>query len=204
MFYLILALAPVIFINLISGFLDSIPAGSYIGDIFLGVLHLEIIFYLFLILGLFWVALAIGLFLNQGWAVILTKIMAILSLLGSILSCNCIGIIVAIIILYLVKSDRMDDYDRPIKRSKPQRHCPGCGRNIPFNAKSCQYCGKQFNTYHNEKKYAKQNVTSQKVYDMKKSKKDISKRTIYCPECGTQMKGNARFCPECGKNLEKI
>ena len=30
------------------------------------------------------------------------------------------------------------------KRFAPKRYCPDCGREIPFDAKLCPYCGKKF------------------------------------------------------------
>ena len=60
----------------------------------------------------------------------------------------------------------------------PQRYCPNCGRNIPFDAKICPYCGKNFETFSPQ-----------------------TKRGLYCSECGFKNSPTAKFCNECGKKL---
>jgi H+/Cl- antiporter ClcA len=33
------------------------------------------------------------------------------------------------------------------RKTTPQRICPNCGREIPFDANLCSYCGKKFESY---------------------------------------------------------
>ena len=85
--------------------LDAIPIPG-IRDLLMQIMGLDIVIIGLALVGIFWIIIAIGLFLEQEWAVILTKILAILYLIGSLFTCNCIGFILAIIVLYLLKGEK--------------------------------------------------------------------------------------------------
>ena len=36
---------------------------------------------------------------------------------------------------------------KELRSTKPDRHCPNCGRGIPFDAKRCPYCKKDFEEF---------------------------------------------------------
>lgn len=38
-------------------------------------------------------------------------------------------------------------YNPQKDKQKPDRYCPGCGHNIPFDARICPYCSKKFEVY---------------------------------------------------------
>jgi len=43
----------------------------------------------------------------------------------------------AAIIYYFMKRDE----------GQQERHCPNCGRSIPFDARACPYCAKKFDMF---------------------------------------------------------
>ena len=57
-----------------------------------------------------------------------------------------IGFILLILGLALPSSDSKNVIHTPVQQPVVQsnRYCPGCGRNIPFDANICPYCGKNF------------------------------------------------------------
>jgi len=61
------------------------------------------------------------------------------------------------------------------------RHCPNCGRSIPFDANACPYCSKNFN-------------------EPAKVQRSLSEKK-YCSECGSEVNKKAKFCDECGNKL---
>ena len=216
--YLIGAFLIQYMISIISGILGGIPGGNFIGDVVFTFLHLPITVLGFVLLGIFWIILGIGLFMDQEWAVLLTKIMAILSLIGSIITCNCIGIILAIIILYLVKSEKKVERIKTVKERyrEPDRRCTECGRSIPFDAVGCPYCGFRFKKHfeesqpkkHQEKKEPVEKINEdinekikEKETEFIKPDKESEKKYRFCPECGSKLGGSPKFCPECGKQL---
>jgi|GEM_PF-3917852 len=94
-----------------------------------------------------------------------------------------------------------------IQQTKPSseptyssRHCPECGRSIPFDAKRCPYCEKDFE--HNKiPKVEKKEATK-----IKEEKKSIEKKEFlqFCHDCGKKLDGDVDFCPYCGKKLNKL
>ena len=63
--------------------------------------------------------------------------------------------------------------------SEKSRYCPDCGRSIPFDAKSCPYCSKNF-------------------FEIEYT----TRKTKHCPECGTKVVGSPKFCGYCGTKLK--
>jgi RNA polymerase subunit RPABC4/transcription elongation factor Spt4 len=181
----------------------------------------------FVLVGIFWFIIAYGLLNDMDWAVILAKILAILYLIGSIFTCNCIGLILSIIVLYLLKSEKDDlvkdkGKKEDSKKSKDSdRRCPNCGRVIPFDAVLCPYCGNKFRTFfHHEPKAEKKKDDSiplitplpsdkdkgkdskdkiKNIKDDKKKKKTGKKTDVKsCHVCGASIKKTAKFCTKCG------
>ncbi len=145
------------------------------------------------LIGIFWIIIGIGLFLDQEWAAIFAKILAILYLIGSIFTCNCIGFILAIIILYLLKSEKNVQYQQNQQtiQKDNDRRCPNCGRIIPFNSVICPFCGKRFETFFEKKE---NNKALEKIEE---KQTDVKK----CPKCSAVIEDDANFCPECGEKV---
>jgi hypothetical protein len=85
-----------------TGLLYGIP---FVGGLIQGMVggFFGIILMIIIVLGIIWIILAVGLFMDQAWAATAAMILAIVSLIVSIANCNCIGIILAIIIIWLLK-----------------------------------------------------------------------------------------------------
>ena len=77
--------------------------------------------------------------------------------------------------------------------SKRERHCPGCGRYIQFDAKFCPYCGRNFESYSVDDKKGKEEITDSKGEGGKKKK--------FCSECGSKIEIAGKFCPHCGNKM---
>jgi hypothetical protein len=165
------------------------------------------------VIGIIWLLIAYGLFTDQEWAALLAKILAILYLIGSIFTCNCIGIVLAIIVLYLLKSENVTEkhiiYKQPIDK-EPDRRCTNCGRSIPFDSLGCPYCGKQFEDFYDKQlkektpDKQKQKETSEKKSskEIKEEKKPSSEEKLqFCDNCGKKIEGSPKFCSECGTKL---
>ena len=211
-FNLIFAFMYLFFIGLIADFFRDIPL---IGDIIrnlvyeslLNIVGGQIVLMGFVLVGILWIILGIGLFMDQGWAVLITKILAILYLIGSILTCNCIGFILAIIVLYLLKSEKekREIYIHE-KHKAPDRRCTNCGREIPFDSMACPYCGKKFETFFKSEQKpippAKHDKKSKEIEEKTKKEEETPASTLnFCPECGTKLEDNPKFCPECGTKI---
>ncbi len=52
--------------------------------------------------------------------------------------------IIGLIIWLIVRPPEPSFYEKKADTEKKDRICPGCGRSIPFDAKVCPYCGKNF------------------------------------------------------------
>jgi len=201
--WLIFPLLIGLFVGAISGLISNVPGGSSATGMLLG--SGLIIIAIPALIGIFWVVLGVGLFMDQEWAAKLTMIFAILTLIGSFFTCNCIGFIFSIIIIFLVKGEKKKE------AKAPERHCTNCGRNIPFDALACPYCGKNFQSHLQQP----QPTTEPKpapVAEPKETKKaekesgkteekPPTKGKKFCPECGNKIEGSPKFCPECGNKV---
>lgn len=78
------------------------------------------------------------------------------------------------------------------KAEKTERKCPDCGRNIPFDAKLCPYCGKKFKLHFEEE------PKIEKKQEKVEEKNNIPK---YCAKCGTRTEKALNFCTNCGNKL---
>lgn len=78
------------------------------------------------------------------------------------------------------------------------RRCPECGRSIPFDAKRCPYCEKDFEKNRTIKIDKKEDT---EVIDERKTveKKEFLR---YCPSCGKKLDEALDFCPYCRNKLE--
>jgi len=94
-----------------------------------------------------------------------------------------IGSITAVV-GYVAKShDNVDS-------EKNKRNCSSCGRHIPFDARSCPYCKKDFEVHneHNE-------VKTEEKEEIQEDNSSI------CSKCGYENIKEAKFCGECGNKL---
>lgn len=96
-----------------------------------------------------------------------------------------IGIIILLIIgliyVFLPKKDNNKSTSQGNNRS-----CPNCGRrNIPFDAITCPYCAKSFDTN----------------MEIDKDKPEENTTSTYCTSCGTENTTEGKFCIECGSKL---
>jgi len=55
-----------------------------------------------------------------------------------------IGGLVGLIVWLIVRPPELTSEQRQAKTIDTRRRCPDCGRNIPFDANVCPYCGKKF------------------------------------------------------------
>jgi len=138
------------------------------------------------LIGIFWIILGVGLFMDQEWAAKLTMVFAILTLIGSFFTCNCIGFIFSIIIIFLVKGEKKKE------AKAPERHCPNCGRNIPFDALACPKSAPATEPKETKKTEKEPEKTEEKP---------PTKGKKFCPECGNKIEGSPKFCPECGNKI---
>jgi len=72
------------------------------------------------------------------------------------------------------------------------RFCPNCGREIPFDAKICPYCGNDFQTISKENKV-------KSIVNDEAEKKDGKLK--FCTQCGASLESNLKFCNQCGTKL---
>ena len=105
------------------------------------------------------------------------------------------------IVIHEVNSKKDTHFDK-------DRMCTNCGRKIPFDARICPYCSKNFEI----QKLDKQVIDKSKKNDEKKigNKVDIKKTEkkelktealMYCPKCGNKLDENLIFCTYCGNKL---
>jgi hypothetical protein len=81
--------------------------------------------------------------------------------------------------------------------SKPDRRCPNCGRIIPFDAVTCPYCSKKFESDSTEKKVEEEPKSKET------KKKNKAKSPKHCPDCGVKLEEeDLNFCPNCGNKFE--
>ncbi len=90
--------------------------------------------------------------------------------------------------------------EEPKEILRPNRRCPECGRSIPFDAKRCPYCEKDF-----EHRKISQ-VEKKEVKEIKEEKKLVEKKELlqFCHECGKRLNEDVDFCPYCGNKLNKL
>ena len=100
------------------------------------------------------------------------------------------ALLLLIVIIYYLSKPKKSDNKKSL--SQNDRYCPNCGRGIPFNAKVCPYCGKQFEVYFKGE--------SDKMEE-KKHIESIDNNIINCPTCGLQNKPTGKFCKKCGTKL---
>jgi len=89
---------------------------------------------------------------------------------------------------------------QPRETAHSSRHCPECGRSIPFDAKRCPYCDKDFEHHKSPQGEKKE------AMEIKEEKKTIEKKEFlqFCHECGKRLDEDVDFCPHCGNKLSKL
>lgn len=140
----------------------------------------------------------------------------------------CLAIIIAIafvificVILWRASGRKKVEYHTTTvdKYGKDDRYCPNCGRSIPFDARVCPFCNKDFEAKNenNEVKIEEeqQNLVSrieeerqiEKLKEQsgelaKSKKKGKSDRDFYCDACNRTIPDDANICPYCGEKFD--
>lgn len=107
------------------------------------------------------------------------------------------GIVIFIVLIFIILAiiGTSSNTKKMAKNMESQsdrydRYCPGCGRDIPFDAKRCPYCSKNFEA----------NLKPDK--DKTEEKEEIQKdNSNICSKCGSENTTNGKFCIECGNKL---
>jgi len=106
-----------------------------------------------------------------------------------------VGIVLLIVGLVTPGEKKETQIVQPPSRQS-DRYCPDCGRNIPFDANMCPYCGKKFG----DKFPTDENVKTENfVKEVEKNQEE--KKMKSCPSCGYENKSNSKFCKKCGTKL---
>ena len=99
-----------------------------------------------------------------------------------------LGIIGVVAVAYGFTSK--NEKDKGVNSRINERFCTKCGRVIPFDARICPYCKKDFE--------------AELIHDKDKTeeKEEIQEDNSYiCSKCGYENIKEAKFCGECGNKL---